>query len=155
MKTIKGHEDYGVTSCGLVYSYKSKKFIKPFVCNGYLRVKLSVQGEENNYYVHRLVAETYIPNQNNFPQINHKDENKTNNCIGNLEWCTSKYNINYGKHNEKVSQTMKKQVLCLELNEIFDSAIDAQKQLGIHQSNISACCLGKRKTTGKMHWQFV
>jgi len=62
-----------------------------------LRIELTDRdGDRKKFPVHRLVASTFIPNPNNYPQINHKDEDKTNNSISNLEWCTAKYNINYG-----------------------------------------------------------
>lgn len=79
MRDIPGFEGlYAVTSCGKVWSYKSKKFIKPYrIGNGYLAVKLAGK----NYRVHRLVAMTYIPNPENLPFVNHKDENKHNNCL--------------------------------------------------------------------------
>lgn len=64
--------------------------------NGYLHVLLCKNGKYITHNVHRLVAETFIPNPDNLPEINHKDENKENNCVDNLEWCTRKYNMNYG-----------------------------------------------------------
>lgn len=83
-----------------MYSYKSKKFLKPVKNNtGYSIVCLHKDGEHKNYYIHRLVAEAYIPNPDNLPQVNHKDENKENNSLQNLEWCTHEYNNNYGSRN--------------------------------------------------------
>lgn len=68
---------------------------------GYMVVGLHKNGKENKYLVHRLVAQTFIPNSNNFPEINHIDENKQNNSIPNLEWCDRKYNVNYGNAQKK------------------------------------------------------
>lgn len=73
--------------------------------DGYYTVGLSINGKAKSFLIHRLVALTFIPNPDNLPEINHKDENKSNNCVDNLEWCTSKYNCNYGTHNERVSKT--------------------------------------------------
>ncbi|MBL1621260.1 endonuclease, partial [Klebsiella pneumoniae] len=70
--------------------------------NGYLYVSL---GRKKIISIHRLVAEVFIPNPNNLPQINHKDEDKTNNRVENIEWCNCKYNINDGTHNKRVSDT--------------------------------------------------
>ena len=118
MKDIKNYEGlYAVTSCGKVWSYRNEKFLKPKVNNdGYLRVNLYKDRKAKTYTIHRLVAEAYIPNTDNLPQINHKDENKTNNCLQNPEWCDSKYNANYGTHIEKMSNSLKKPILQYDLN---------------------------------------
>jgi hypothetical protein len=94
MRDIPGFEGkYAITSCGKVWSHKRKRFLKPQMNEkGYLRIQL-----HGKYYrIHRLVAMAYLPNPNNLPQVNHKDENKQNNCLNNLEWCDAKYNNNYG-----------------------------------------------------------
>ena len=72
---------------------------------GYIQVNLYYNGKNYKKYVHRLVAQAFIPNPDNLPQINHKDEDKTNNRVDNLEWCTAKYNINYGTRKDKVRET--------------------------------------------------
>lgn len=96
MKDIKGYEGlYAITSCGKVWSYYSCGFIAQRLNNnGYLQVQLVKNGKRKNKRVHRLVAEAYIPNINNKPQVSHKDECKTHNWVGNLEWATSKENNN-------------------------------------------------------------
>lgn len=87
--------------------YKGK-VLQPHVSNkGYLRVFLYNKEMKKNYSVHRLVAEAFIPNLDNLPQVNHKDENKLNNISSNLEWCSSKFNINYGNRNFKTSEKLK------------------------------------------------
>lgn len=97
-KPIKGFDGYYISSFGRVYSEKQKKrFLKPHKTGGgYMMVGLYTNNKAYPKLVHRLVAETFIPNPKNYPQVNHKDENKTNNSADNLEWCTSKYNNNYG-----------------------------------------------------------
>lgn len=99
MKDIKGYEGkYAVTSCGKVWSYRRKKFLKPYIHgNGYPMVGLP----HSPVYVHRLVAEAYIPNPNGYTDVNHKDECKQHCWVNNLEWCTRKYNINYGTANKR------------------------------------------------------
>ena len=89
MKDIQGYEGlYAVTSCGKVWSYKNERFLKPYKKrDGYLEVYLYKGGERKHYIIHRLVAMAYIPNPDNLPQVNHKDENKENNALPNLEWC--------------------------------------------------------------------
>ena len=153
MKDIKEYEGlYGITTEGDVYSYKSKRFLKP-VCekNGYLRVNLYKDGKCKKYKVHRLVAMAYIPNPENLPQINHKDENKANNCLQNLEWCDAKYNSNYGTRNEK----FKKPVLQYDLNGNFikewPSATDVGKEAN---DNICKCLKGKQKSAYGYIWKY-
>jgi hypothetical protein len=102
MKDIKGYEGlYAITSCGKVWSHKNKRFLKlQYNSNRpnfkYFRVYLYKDGKPTPYQVHRLVAEAYIPNPNNLPLVNHKDENKFHNWVNNLEWCTYLYNNTYG-----------------------------------------------------------
>ena len=114
-------------------------------------VGLCTEGKRKCCYIHRLVAEAFIPNPNNYPQVNHKDEDKTNNCVNNLEWCDAKYNINYGTRIERIS----KPVYCVELNRTFNGAAQAARELGINHSNIIGCCKGKRKTTGAYHFRYA
>ena len=117
MKDIENYEGlYAITPEGEVWSYKRKKFLVPYTCGDkYLIVALCKYGVRKQYYVHRLVAEAYIPNPENLPQINHRDENKTNNCLQNLEWCDAKYNNNYGTRNDKI----KKPILQFDLDGNF------------------------------------
>ena len=152
MKDIIGYEGlYAITSCGKVYSYRTKKFLKPQKAGaGYLEVSLYKDGKQKKYLIHRLVAEAYLPNPEGLPQVNHRDENKENNALPNLEWCDQKYNINYGSHNQKIS----KPVYCEELNKTFDSARAAARELGLDNSHIIKCCKGKLKTTGDFHWRY-
>ena len=157
MIDIKGYEGkYAVTSCGKVWSYKGGKFLKPNKSTkGYERVCLSADGLRKNFAIHKLVAIAYIPNLYNFPQVNHKDENKENNSANNLEWCTNKYNSNYGTRNARMSSAKMKKVFCVELNRIFDSGLHASSELKIDSSRISECCSGKFKTAGGYHWQYA
>ena len=157
MRDVVGYENiYGITSCGKVYSYKSKKFLKPkHNVNGYLMVALYRDGQKKWYKVHRLVAMTYIPNPDNLPQVNHKDENKANNCLQNLEWCDASYNTNYGTRNEKVSNKLKKPILQCTLDGEFvrewSSATDVGKEV---MTNIRNCLRGKQKTAYGFIWKY-
>ena len=157
MKDIKGYEGlYAVTSCGKVWSYKSKMFLKPWVSrNGYFMVNLHKDKKIKHCYIHRLVAMAYLPNPENLPQVNHKDENKTNNCLQNLEWCDASYNINYGTHNEKVSNSLKIPILQYDLDGNFirewPSATDVGKEV---QRHICECLKGKQKTAYGYIWKY-
>ena len=153
MKDIKGYEkQYAVTSCGKVWSYKSKKFLKSFEDKfGYEFVRISNDNVAKCKYVHRLVAETYLQRNGCKLEVNHKDENKRNNSVNNLEWITHKENINYGTRNERTS----KKVMCVETGEIFNSLGEVKEKYGIGKGSILKCCSGKIQTAGKRHWKFV
>lgn len=157
MKDIKCYEGlYAITEDGKVYSYRSKKYLSPYKNKGgYLIATLSKQNIKEHFLIHRLVAEAYIPNPNNYPQVNHKDEDKTNNHFSNLEWITAKDNINYGNHNSKVIETQSYNVFCVELNKEYLNARIAAEELALNRQNIQACCNGKRKTCGGYHWRYV
>lgn len=102
-KDIPGYEGiYIVSSFGRIRNLVSGKFIKPSQKNdGYCRVCLSKNGCGKCINIHRLVAQVFIPNPDNLPQVNHRDEDKTNNVADNLEWCDAKYNINYGTSQQR------------------------------------------------------
>ena len=112
MKDVVGYEGlYAVTSCGKVYSYKSKKFLKPWINkDGYLVVKLRKDGERKNFLVHRLVAETYVPNPDNLETVDHIDGCKDNNNIFNLQLLTRGDNARKAhkgkKHTEETKRKM-------------------------------------------------
>lgn len=106
--------------------------------------------------IHRLVAEAFIENIKGLPQINHKDENKANNCVNNLEWCDSKYNMNYGTRSNKTIIARGTPVKCIETNIRYPSAREAGRQTNIYASSISRCCNNKYgfKTAGGFHWKY-
>ncbi len=133
--------------------------------NGYLKVNLYDNGKHKLISIHRLVANAFIPNHNNFPQINHKDENKENNHIDNLEWCNCVYNINFGTRNKKSSISQinhpkkSKQVNQYSLDgktliKIWQSTHEIERQLGYSHQNISNCCKGKYKSAYGSIWRF-
>ena len=157
MKDIVGYEGlYAITPEGEVWSYRRKKFLKP-VANrvGYFYVNLCINGNHTSYAIHRLVAEAYIPNPYNLPQINHRDENKANNCLQNLEWCDTKYNINYGTRNEKASNSRKIPILQYDLDGNFirewSSATDVGQEV---RANIVKCLKGRYKTSHGYIWKY-
>ena len=105
VKPVKGWEDlYTISSDGKVFSLRRQKYLKPRLSmDGYERVALCRDAYRREYRVHRLVAEAFLENPDNLPQVNHKDFNTQNNCLENLEWCTNKENIYYSiKHDRHV-----------------------------------------------------
>lgn len=130
--------------------------------NGYCRVYLCKNGKTTSALVHRVIAKAFITNPNNLPEINHKDENKQNNCIENLEWCSHKYNSNYGTRTSKIiPKTIDKTRTPVDQYDLKGNLIkewysmnEAARQLGLIQQNISRCCYGKRNTVGGFKWKF-
>ena len=103
---------YQVSNLGRVKSLNysrtgREKVLKPSKTNGYLQVYLYKEGKSKRFSIHRLVAFAFIPNPNNLPIVNHKDEDKSNNCVDNLEWCTVAYNNNYGTKNQRQAESLK------------------------------------------------
>lgn len=128
---------------------------------GYLGICLTKNNKQKSFLIHRLVAEAFIPNPNNYPQINHKDEIKTNNCVENLEWCDCKYNVNYGSCKANSSRTRtnnmynQKPVMCIETGVVFYNSRDVERKTGINSSNIRSACRGVYKTSHGYHWKYV
>lgn len=168
-KTIEGYPNYMISNLGRVKSLNYHNTGKEKILNlykktgGYLYVCLTKNKKHKWYRVHRLVAEALIPNSNNYPQVNHKDENKQNNCVENLEWCTTDYNHNYGNRNKKISDKLtngktSKKVFQYDLQGNFikewPSVREIQRQLGYSNQNICACCLGKYKQSYGYIWSY-
>ena len=166
-KDIKGYEGkYQVSNKGRVRSlprntrtgFRDGVILAPIKDSfGYMVVNLS----RKLFKIHRLVAETFLDNPQNFKCVNHIDENKSNNCIDNLEWCTYAYNNNYGTRNKRISVNTKRKRKILQLDldgnvvRVWESIMSASKYYGIGRTNICACCNSRQKTSAGYVWRFL
>lgn len=172
-KDIKGYEGlYQASNLGRVRSFRnsSRKKCEPYILSpgkinsGYLNVVLNKNGVRQTLKLHRLIAETFIPNPNNLSDVNHKDENKLNNCVDNLEWMSHKDNMNYGTlksrlKNKHINSELSKKVIQKDLNgnviKIWDSISQAAKHLNICCGNITNCCKHRSKSVGGFAWEYA
>ena len=168
-KDIKDYEGlYQVSNWGRVKSFNYKnsgkeRLMKPYkTTGGYFQVKLQKNRKSKNCRVHRLVAETFLPNPENLPEVNHIDEDKTNNRVDNLEWKTHKDNVNHGTRNERAAKAMtngklSKPVLQLslsgELIREWPSTMECDRN-GFHFGNIAACCRGEKPQYKGFLWMY-
>lgn len=178
---VKGYEGlYKVSNLGRIkainkyYRHTEKNLKQITRKDGYKQIGLFKNGIGKNFYVHKLVAEAfldknnfkYMPDENRVQidlkklQVNHKDENKTNNCIENLEWCTIKYNNNYGTliERQRKAKNRVKGVIQLKLDgsyiNKFYSISEASRETGVTRTSIGECCRGERKQTGGYKWKY-
>lgn len=176
-KPVLGYEGlYEVSNCGRVRSldtyrkgrngsiiFCKGKILKPFKnTQGYLKVVLCKNGKVKTFRVHRLVAEAFISNPDNLPCVNHKDENKQNNVVSNLEWCSYSYNINFGTRNERMAKKntngkRSKPVLQYTLDGQFvkewQSTMECGRN-GFNQGAVAACCRGELKKYKDFIWRY-
>lgn len=167
-KDIEGYEGlYQVSSLGRVKSldritpknryFKGKILVNKHDSQGYQLVCLCVDGKQSYAYIHRLVAKAFIPNPENKETVNHKDENKANNCVENLEWMTMRENANYGTRNERCTHKPKPifQIKNGFVIKRWESAIEASKTLGISLTSIRSALCGDSITCCGFMWRYV
>ena len=182
-KNIEGYPNYQVSNMGRIkrlstgYYRRTEKILKPQLQNnGYLHIKLSQKDKTKCILVHRLVAQVFIPNPNNLPQVNHINEDKKDNRVENLEWCTQKYNINYGNGISKRVKTNKENGTYKKIGEInskirsksilqfskdnsfirrWDCIMDVQRELGYDNKQICSCLKNRQKTAKGFKWVYA
>lgn len=172
-KEINDFSNYEVSNFGKIRNKKTLQELKYGLVRGYPHIDLYSLKNRKNYYIHRLVAELFVPNPENKPQVNHIDGNKLNNNVNNLEWVTEseniihgiktglkvykkgKQNAMYGKYGKDANRAVP--ILQFDLNnnlvKQWDSQIDIQRELGYKQSVISNCCNGRGKTAYGYIWK--
>ena len=162
VKSVERYDSLGrAVKERILYQHKEKK--------GYMRVSLSKFGIQSYFKVHRLVANAFIENHDKLPQINHIDEDKCNNTVSNLEWCTNQYNSSYGTRvdrilssrgqsrkqkpngRRKISQYTRDGVLL----KTWDNAKEVKKSIGIDNGDIAKCCKGIYKQVGGYRWKYA
>lgn len=148
MRDVKGFEGlYAVTSCGRVYSYKRKRFLQPYLnSNGYYYVTLMKDNSKYQFRLHRLVADTYIPNPDNLETVDHIDSCKEHNYVGNLQWMTRE---------ENTVKAKSKPIRCLQNDKIYPSQKAAAQELGLDQGSISKVVRGIMKQTKGYSFEYV
>ena len=162
-KEYPDNKNYIIYSDGRVYSKCSGIFLKPKIDKaGYANVTFCDKGKRRYFKVHQLVARMFIPNPNNYDQVNHLDENKLNNDVSNLEWSTPYLNSNYGSRNKRIGITLSKAIIMLDKKtrqplKRFGGVADAERWLGKRDGhcNIIAACNGKRDNAYGFCWKYV
>lgn len=179
-KDIVGYEnEYQINQFGEIRTLKDSPKLKKYDVlkpqkskrNGYVYQMLYKNGKEKLLRVHRLVAMAFLPNPNNLPQVNHKDGNKQNNSVDNLEWCEQSDNMKHAYKNglqipsenqrkaiintNKLKQKKVCQIKDSEIINTFSGISEASRQTKISISCISRCCNLKRKSTTGYEWRFL
>ena len=162
---ITGYENiknyYIIYEDGRCININTNKFRKIVLTHdGYPSYKLgTIEGGSKEIKIHRILAQWLVPNPNNLPFVRHLDDDKLNYDLCNLAWGTrvdnaqdsiknGRYRYGYKIHNNRP-------IICIETGTIYESSCEASRKLKINQSNISACCLGKRKIAGGYHWKYI
>lgn len=172
METRKKIADsnYSVSPDGKIYNDNTGRLKVPAISKGYYKVDLYKDGKRETKRIHRLVAESFIPNPNGLPEINHKDGNRLNNSIDNLEWVNRSQNMihaystgltkphpSYGMLGKKNPNggSKGKPIICVETNEYFKNAAEAERRLGISDSCILDVIHGYQQSTHGLHFVYA
>ncbi len=159
MKIIPGtNKKYSATKDGRIYSHYSNEYLSQCPNGKYLSVNITVHKKETRPSAHRLVAKAFIPNPDNLPEVNHKDGNKKNNCVSNLEWSDRKRQAEHAYETGLIKNKGRK-VYQLDMDgevlDQFSNMGEASNATGAHRNTISLVCHGKLKTSGGYKWRFV
>ena len=155
---INGFEKYEVSNLGKVRNIKNGRILKPKLHrDGYLTYGLYENNKQKNLLLHRIIATAFIDNPEGKPCVNHIDENKLNNDLSNLEWCSVRENNMHGTRTKRAAEKLSQKVIQLDLNDNvlneFKSMKQAERETGTSVGNISSCCDGERKSAGGYKWR--
>lgn len=157
-KQIIDYPNYEISNYGNVRNTLTNRILNPYKRKDYLFVNLVNSIGRKEHRVHRLVGFYFINNPNNYPDINHKDEIKSNNHYSNLEWCNKQYNNTYGTRLKRQSESIEINVYKYSLNnqfiERYKSIKDAGRKNNILPCNISNCLNNRQKTAGGFIWKY-
>lgn len=165
---VKSEHEYIVSNTGKVRRIGSEKDKTPKTSKRYEQVDLYKDGKRTTKAVHILVAEAFIPNPDNKPEVNHKDGNKHNNRVDNLEWVTHKENCEHawrtglskpsrsmlGKKNPNAGRKGK-QIRIIETGEVFNSTLECEKAIGGNNRHINDCLRGRQNTHRGYHFEYI
>lgn len=159
-KQVLEHPNYEVNSKGEIRHKIRKHILKPRSNKGgYMYVNFKVNGKNTNFAVHRIVANAFLPNPNGYIEVNHKDYDKTNNCLENLEWVSSSTNKRHAFLKQGNRDSRAKGVNQFSKDgkfiKTFSSVTEAAKEMNCCVSAISNCCLGRTKTSQGFRWSFI
>lgn len=151
-KQIKGYPHLFISRAGSVWTTTYNRYLKPQLSNrGYLRVGLNKDKVIKTVHVHRLVAEAFIPNPDNLPQVDHIDGNKLNNCVENLRWISQSDNCRKSRpHAEKRNRA----IICVETGKVFTSKAQAGRALGIPTAVMSSLLKGESESYHHLHFKY-
>lgn len=159
-KNIEGYEGiYEISNYGRIKNVKRGSLVQHCLNKvGYAVVKLPKEGKRVHHKLHRLIANAFLPNPNNYPVINHKDEVKANNNLSNLEWCTHQYNNTYNQIHYRRNKSHRTSVIKMSIDGVFIESYNSVNEAGasnnIHPSSISNCLRGRDKTAAGFRWKY-
>lgn len=150
---VKSLERYtnSKNEAGCILQKHNERILKNNITkSGYVMATLYKNGVPKSYFIHRLVAKAFIPNHNLLREVNHIDENKQNNRVDNLEWCSREYNNRYSKAKKIIQYDMSGKYI-----RSWESSYQASRENKLYSSNIRNCCLGKLNSTGGYRWKYA
>jgi hypothetical protein len=155
LRQIETHPNYAVSDTGYVLNIKTGRKLKTKLDNGYFRTTLTNKNKRKTFYIHRLVAQSFISNPKKNPCVNHIDGNKENNHVLNLEWCTKEENEEHA-YITGLKKIKPVQGTCLKTGIIINfSSISETGRNGFQVPNVSACCNGRIKSHKGYIWEFI
>lgn len=162
-KVMKESNNYEISNYGKVRTIKSGKIRKTTINNkGYEQIIICINKKPQSFYIHRLVANNFIENPNNYKEINHINENKLDNRVCNLEYCNTKYNCNYGTRNIRIIDSKRdtfKTIIQKDKNnniiKVWKDIIEIQENTNYNKHNIYKCCEGKYKYAYGYKWMYI